>query len=171
MARTGLRMMPTFPSSPLRFLTAGFPRYGSKAGLSDGAFPRGLHPSFATSVARIDSRSESRLRSSLRCRRASGWAALPQGPSLRSGLCCPGPSSLIRPHPPRSPTRRNFPAPRVICTAFAVLAPCQPRPSASGSELSLPVPSQHVVLLFPGESVACSSPVLQQRFRLHLPLP
>ena len=28
MARTGLRMMPTFPSSPLRFRTAGFPRYG-----------------------------------------------------------------------------------------------------------------------------------------------
>jgi hypothetical protein len=39
MARTGLRMMPTFPSSPLRFRTAGFPQYGSKAGLSGGAFP------------------------------------------------------------------------------------------------------------------------------------
>ena len=32
MARTGLRMMPTFPSSPLKFRTAGFPRYGFKAG-------------------------------------------------------------------------------------------------------------------------------------------
>jgi hypothetical protein len=32
-------MMPTFPSSPLRFRTAGFPQYGSKAGssLSGGA--------------------------------------------------------------------------------------------------------------------------------------
>jgi hypothetical protein len=39
MARTGLRMMPTFPSSPLRFRTASFPQYGSKAGLSVGAFP------------------------------------------------------------------------------------------------------------------------------------
>ena len=29
----------SFPSSPLRFRTAGFPRYGSKAGLSDRAFP------------------------------------------------------------------------------------------------------------------------------------
>ena len=38
-ARTGLRMMPTFPRSPLRFRKAGFPRYGSKAGLSDRAFP------------------------------------------------------------------------------------------------------------------------------------
>ena len=27
-ARTGLRMMPTFPRSPLTFRTAGFPRYG-----------------------------------------------------------------------------------------------------------------------------------------------
>ena len=40
MARTGLRMMPTFPSSPLKFRTAGFPQYGFKAGLSAGAFPR-----------------------------------------------------------------------------------------------------------------------------------
>lgn len=38
-ARTGLRMMPTFPRSPLSFRTAGFPRYGWKAGFSDGAFP------------------------------------------------------------------------------------------------------------------------------------
>jgi hypothetical protein len=39
MARTGLRMMPTFPSPPLKFRTAGFPRYGFKAGISDKAFP------------------------------------------------------------------------------------------------------------------------------------
>jgi hypothetical protein len=32
MARTGLRMMPTFPSSPLKFRTAGFPQYGFKVG-------------------------------------------------------------------------------------------------------------------------------------------
>jgi hypothetical protein len=37
-ARTGLRMMPTFPRSPLSFRTAGFPRYGWKGGISDGAF-------------------------------------------------------------------------------------------------------------------------------------
>jgi hypothetical protein len=55
MARIGLRMMPTFPSSPLKFRTAGFPQYGFKVGLSKGAFPAqgapwsrpsGLHPSF-----------------------------------------------------------------------------------------------------------------------------
>src|SRR5262245_37771312 len=38
-ARTGLRMMPTSPRSPLSFRTAGFPQYGGKAGLSGGAFP------------------------------------------------------------------------------------------------------------------------------------
>ena len=42
MARTGLRMMPTFPSSSLKFRTAGFPQYGFKAGLSDEAFPSDL---------------------------------------------------------------------------------------------------------------------------------
>jgi len=31
--------MPTFPSPPLKFRTAGFPRYGFKAGISDKAFP------------------------------------------------------------------------------------------------------------------------------------
>ena len=38
-ARTGLRMMPTSPRSPLSFRTAGFPQYGWKDGVSDGAFP------------------------------------------------------------------------------------------------------------------------------------
>src|SRR3954454_7176326 len=38
-ARTGLRMMPTFPRSPRSFRKAGFPQYGWKAGLSGGAFP------------------------------------------------------------------------------------------------------------------------------------
>src|SRR3989442_13278822 len=38
-ARTGLRMMPTFPLPLLKFRTASFPRYGFKAGLSDEAFP------------------------------------------------------------------------------------------------------------------------------------
>jgi hypothetical protein len=32
-------MMPTFPSPSLKFRTAGFPRYGFKAGISDAAFP------------------------------------------------------------------------------------------------------------------------------------
>src|SRR3954453_3668352 len=44
----------------------------------------------------------------------------PQGPSLGSGLCCPGPSSLNRPHPPPSPAHRDFTAGRLIRDAFAV---------------------------------------------------
>jgi hypothetical protein len=39
MARSGLRMMPTFPLPSLKFRTAGFPQYGFKAGWSDKAFP------------------------------------------------------------------------------------------------------------------------------------
>ena len=61
-ALNGLRMMPLFPPPPLKFRTAGFPGYGFKAGMSDGAFLSlrslkpapdirdyfvGLHPSFA----------------------------------------------------------------------------------------------------------------------------
>src|ERR1700751_678585 len=38
-ARTGLRMMPTSPRSPLSFRTAGSPQYGWKDGVSDGALP------------------------------------------------------------------------------------------------------------------------------------
>ena len=50
MARTGLRMMPTFPSPPLKFRTAGFPQYGFKAGISDEACPTiGLPSSFVLS--------------------------------------------------------------------------------------------------------------------------
>jgi len=61
-ALDGLRMMPLFPPSPLKFRKDGFPDYGFKVGLSDSAFPWslslkpapgihdcfvGLHPSFA----------------------------------------------------------------------------------------------------------------------------
>ena len=180
MARTGLRMMPTFPSSPLRFRTAGFPRYGSKAGLSVGACPgeadrstlrRGLPPTFASPAMRLAfalSRSAALVQ---RRRRASGLAALPQGPSLRSGLCCPSPSSLNRPHPPHSPPRPHFPALRVIGGAFAVPTSGRPRQPASGSELS------HSFLLslspssVPGESLDCLHPVFIEGIRLRPPSP
>src|SRR4030095_3743526 len=39
MARSGLRMMPTFPLPSLKFPTPGFPQYVFKAGWSDKAFP------------------------------------------------------------------------------------------------------------------------------------
>src|SRR6266568_4914647 len=44
----------------------------------------------------------------------------PQGPSLGSGLFCPGPSSLNRPHPPHSQAHRDFTAWRLIRDALAV---------------------------------------------------
>ena len=123
MARSGLRMMPTFPSSPLRFRTASFPQYGSKAGLSDRAFPdrasvklapsipvawSGLPPSFVLSAAAWIPRSESEATCSVEHRHESDLVARLQGPSLRSGLCCPGPSTLNRPHPPHSQAHHNF---------------------------------------------------------------
>ena len=114
-------MMPTFPSPPLKFRTASFPRYGFKAGLSDEAFPARW---FA-----IAFRALCFHRSSLLCVRDDVLmstsvqavpAALPQGPSLRSGLFCPGPSSLNRPHPPHSRAHPDFTVSRLIRDAFAV---------------------------------------------------
>jgi hypothetical protein len=173
-------MMPTSPSSPLRFRTAGFPRYGSKAGLSVGACPgeadrstphHSLRPTFASPrVVRLAFALSRSTTLTERRRRASGLTALPQGPSLRSGLCCPGPSSLMRPHPPHSPARHNFPARQVICGAFAVPTGGRPRPPASGSELShsflLTLPSSYV----PGESADCIHPGFIDGIRLRPPL-
>jgi hypothetical protein len=45
---------------------------------------------------------------------------LPQGSSLRFGLCYPDPSTLNRPHPPHSRAHRDFTARRLIRDAFAV---------------------------------------------------
>ena len=47
-------------------------------------------------------------------------AALPQGSSLRSGLCCPDPSLLTRPHASHSQAHPDFAALRLIRNAFAV---------------------------------------------------
>ena len=76
-ARFGLRMMPTFPRSPLSFRTASFPQYGWKADCPSGAFlgdwrlkpapgirrpPSSLHPLFVHFVVATAVRSESGLR-------------------------------------------------------------------------------------------------------------
>ena len=61
-----------------------------------------------------------RRRCALKHRHASGLTALPQGSSLRAGLCCPGPSTLNRPHPPHSRAQRAFAALQLIRPAFAV---------------------------------------------------
>jgi hypothetical protein len=126
--------MPTFPRSPLSFRTASFPQYGCKAGFPRGAFlgdrqlkpapgirrrrPVCIRPSCASWSQRL-----SRAVSGRRLDCAPPWRVVtppPQGPSLRSGLFCPGPSSLNRPHPPHSRAHCDFTAWRLIRDAFAV---------------------------------------------------
>ncbi len=121
-------MMPTFPSPSLKFRTAGFPQYGFKVGLSDGAFPFGVWPSrrsvchrpscfpLSTTESPYCDGGVARFSTTVR----AAFTAPPQGPSLRSGLFCPGPSSLNRPHPPHSQADRDFTASRLIRDAFAV---------------------------------------------------
>src|SRR5260370_25116943 len=91
MARTGLRMMPTFPSPPLKFRTAGFPRYGFKAGISDKAFPDnpGLPSSFVPTAFTLYSlpcvRDDARFRTPVR----ADPPPPPQGAPLPSGVFLP----------------------------------------------------------------------------------
>jgi hypothetical protein len=132
MARTGLRMMPTFPSPPLKFRTAGFPQYGFKVGLSEGAFPARCPivaplwfasllraPRFQTCSSPLGVGAVVRLSAAIR----ATVVALPQGSSLRSGLFCPGPSTLNRPHPPQWRAHLDFAALRFIRDALAVHVP------------------------------------------------
>jgi hypothetical protein len=109
MARTGLRMMPTFPSSPLRFRTVGFPQYGSKANISSGpsrtSVGLSLFPAYASARAVCatlrNGPSREKIRLSVQidtgfplplCKRHS--PLYPRGPWLRDELCCLSPSSL-----------------------------------------------------------------------------
>jgi hypothetical protein len=48
------------------------------------------------------------------------YVTLLQEPSLRSGFCCPSPSTLSPPHPSHSQAHHNFVAQQLICDAFAV---------------------------------------------------
>src|SRR3954468_19408042 len=119
-ARTGLRMMPTFPRSPLSFRTAGFPQYGWKAGLSGGAFPdrQRLKPAPGMHLLALGLPSPFvHLRvgavvpycagpPTMMMHRLGGWVALrPRGP--RSG---PGYAVPVRPRltGPIRPTRRHI---------------------------------------------------------------
>jgi len=117
-------------TSWLAVLSAAPPQYGFKAGLSDGAFPhdvlqsrrqvcaRPAHSPWRSCTLRSESETSARWSTTIR----ETLVSLPQGPSLRSGLFCPGPSSLSRPHPPRSQAHRDFAARRLIRDAFAVRA-------------------------------------------------
>ena len=87
------------------------------------AFPShrsSLPPSFVLSAAAWVLRSKPEPPARWNTTMRATYAALLQGPSLRSGLCCPGPSTLNRPHPPHSQAHHNFIALRLIGDAFAV---------------------------------------------------
>ena len=73
----------------------------------------------------------------------------PQRPSLRSGLYCPSPSSLNRPHPPHSQGASQFH--RMAAYTRCLRCAGAPRRPTSGSGLSLFIPSWHAVLSDPGE--------------------
>jgi len=141
MARTGLRMMPTFPSPPLKFRTAGFPRYGYKASISDSAFqlrdavkpapgmpaPIGSLrcPSPASATAHSTGAASSPVRASAgRC--ARGPASLPQGSLApvrvmlsRSLIAYYDPIRQSRGHAVTSRTGRLYTAPSLCGSAEA----------------------------------------------------
>ncbi len=130
-------MMPTFPPPPLSFRTVSFPQYGWKVGLSGSAFPHVTQVKPAPGIPCVSRRFASALRAlrchTLRpalCRNSGLGGALPfekisplsQRSSLRSGFYCPGPSSLIRPHPPHSPFPLGMPFSAIAGNPLAVCA-------------------------------------------------
>jgi hypothetical protein len=124
MARIGLRMMPTFPSFPLKSRTVGFPQYGLKASMSDSAFlngllvkpapgipsqPLSLPPSFAHFRHGRAPGSESRSTRASLCRCAKGFhpstpGVLGSGSSYVVSIH----HCLIRPHAPVPQARCDF---------------------------------------------------------------
>jgi len=155
MARSGLRMMPTFPLLSLKFRTAGFPQYGFKAGWSDKAFPcdatlasNSLPASFVLPASLVGSPF---------CAGGRGCAGTPpferllplypRGPRSRLGSSVPVHPRLIG---PIRPTRRRIPTsplcglyrmpslctlrlgdlrvvPRFRCPSFLTCRPLRPR--------------------------------------------
>ena len=121
-ARTGLRMMPTSPRSPLSFRTAGFPQYGWKAGMSDRAFPMhqplkpapgirrlilGLPPSFAHLVVRVGIPALCRADDLMVRRLGVGLYSAPEA-LAPVRVILPRSFSAYRPHPPHSQAHHDF---------------------------------------------------------------
>jgi hypothetical protein len=160
----------TFPAPPLKFRTAGFPQYGYKAGLSDGAF---LHNAARTVCVR-PSRSPWRHRFSALCRSYPFGGAppfkrpsslYPRGPRSGAGYAVLHPQrlfGLIRPtcrHIETSPHSGLYPMPSLSAV----------RP---GRRV---VPCFHCAFLLdmPSSQTPESSPVILTQFihRRHWPSP
>ena len=117
-------MMPTFPLPPLKFRTAGFPRYGFKAGMSDEAFPAHW---FAIVLRALcchrDSllcvKDDALLSTSVR----AGQPLYPRGPRSGPGYSVPvhphliGPIRPTRGHIPTSPSRGLYGMPSLCIFA------------------------------------------------------
>jgi len=150
MARTGLRMMPTSPSPPLKFRTAGFPRYGLKAGISDEAFPAsGFAIVLRAGCRHRDSLLSVRDGGSAPHLHASGFPLYPRGPRSGPGYVVPvhlhltGPMRPTRGHILTSPhgglyrmpslyrISIGLGSPRVVLSfhrcSFATCRPLRPR--------------------------------------------
>ena len=136
MARTGLRMMPTSPSPPLKFRTLSFPQYGFKASLSDRACRRGTSvkpvpayppppPRLLLSFAGVSHHDPIwhcvqirwRVRRPL-CEKATLSTPGVLGSGPRFALS--GPHRLLRPHPSVSQARGDFTA----CRLYAAPSLC-----------------------------------------------
>jgi hypothetical protein len=162
-ARTGLRMMPTCPSSPLKFRTAGFPQYGFKAGFprgpschdTDVSYPASLLPAFVLAAASVALVSETLV-----------TKLTP--PCERFHRSTPGVLAPVRVLLSRSLIAYSTPsAPRAGTSRFRCLAtytPCPrcafpPRRPTRGSVLSLSILSRHVALYDHGKFDGCFHPV------------
>ena len=131
-------MMPTFPLPSLKFRTAGFPRYGLKAGISGEAFPVDrvcLRPSCRLPPPRIPAQCQGRWVSATPpCERISRSTP---GALAPAGLCCPGHLRLTG---PIRPTRRHIstsPLGGLYEMPSLYRITNRARQPASGSELSL----------------------------------
>ena len=151
MARTGLRMMPTSPSPPLKFRTAGFPQYGFKASMSDRAFlqvrnlkpapgmqllPRRLLLSFARFHFRGSPGSVSRSIQASTCRCSGGLPSLPQGSLAPVRVVLS--RSIFAYYYPMRQSRRHAATSRLCAYTQRLRCAGAPRRPARPSLLSLP---------------------------------
>jgi hypothetical protein len=128
-------MMPTFPSSPLRFRTVGFPQYGSKVNMSSRACPKEcqlkpvpgirVHSRGLLHSSQWVPRQETRFRVQIDsgfplplCKRLHLFTpgALGSGKSY----VVSSPHRLLRPHAPVPRARHDFAVLPLIRNAFAV---------------------------------------------------